>query len=223
MRMKTFLVAILVFSFLNDISARPAIRPPRAADCGRCPLLEDPFSATGSRIVGGNDARPGSWPWLVSIQQPLDYEGRDFAHTCGGSIVNQQWVQRWATHCSSEYLEWRLVLGAHQLSNLASGTQIRKITKKIEHERYNPDTEENDIALLRMDRPVTFSDYIQPACLPQKDTVIIHLSECYIAGWGMTSEDWVYSLVQYFLDWMITTIATLVIGITSWAWGCAQG
>ncbi|XP_072284524.1 acrosin-like [Pyxicephalus adspersus] len=195
MRVKTFLVAILVFSVLNDVSARPAIRPLRAAApivCGRRPLLEDPFSAAGSRIVGGNDALPGSWPWLVSIQQPLDYEGRDFAHTCGGTIVNQQWVLT-AAHCfkgvGSDYLEWRLVLGARQLSNLASGTQIRKIIRKIEHEKYNPDTEENDIALLRMDRPVTFSNYIQPACLPQKDTVFNHLSECYIAGWGVTSED----------------------------------
>ncbi|CAI9564230.1 unnamed protein product [Staurois parvus] len=155
-------------------------------------MMDNPFSAAGSRIVGGHDALPGSWPWLVSLQQPLDYEGQDFGHTCGGFLVNQWWVLT-AAHCfkgvGSDYLQWRLVLGARQLSDLGPETEVRRIARKIEHKGYNPQTEQNDIALLLLDRAVKHSDYIQPACLPRRDTITEHLTECYIAGWGATSED----------------------------------
>lgn len=154
--------------------------------------MDNVFGMAGSRIVGGHDALPGSWPWLVSIQQPVDYSGIDFAHSCGGFIVNQWWILT-AAHCfkgvGNDYLQWRLVLGARQLSDLNAESEVRRIAKKIEHRGYIPKTEENDIALLFVDRVIKYNDYIQPACLPQKDTIIEHMTECYIAGWGVTRED----------------------------------
>lgn len=81
------------------------------------------------------------------------------------------------------------MLGANQLSDLRGQTEVRRIAKKIEHRGYNPKSEENDVALLLVDRVIKFNDYIQPACLPQKDVLLERLTECYIAGWGVTSED----------------------------------
>lgn len=45
-------------------------------------------------IVGGEEAKPGSWPWMVSIQRK-DFP--DFNH-CGGTLINDQWVMT-AGHC----------------------------------------------------------------------------------------------------------------------------
>ncbi|XP_034721464.1 coagulation factor X-like, partial [Etheostoma cragini] len=39
----------------------------------------------------------------------------------------------------------------------------------ITHRGYRPDTYHNDIALLKLATPITFSRYILPACLPKQD------------------------------------------------------
>ena len=45
------------------------------------------------RIVGGQDARPGSWPWMVYIKVVLLAE-----QLCGGTLIAPQWVLT-AAHC----------------------------------------------------------------------------------------------------------------------------
>ena len=59
-----------------------------------------------SRIVGGEEARPNSWPWQVSLR-------RDGQHICGASLVNRYWVVS-AAHCvfqSSDSKRYTLALG----------------------------------------------------------------------------------------------------------------
>lgn len=49
----------------------------------------------GTRIVGGTNAKPGAWPWQVT----MDYKGHaERPHWCGGSIVSPQWIVS-AAHC----------------------------------------------------------------------------------------------------------------------------
>ena len=46
-------------------------------------------------IIGGENAKRGEFPWIVSIRQLKDL---GFTHYCGGSIVAENWVVT-AAHC----------------------------------------------------------------------------------------------------------------------------
>ena len=59
---------------------------PRNVECGT--------KKPGSRIVGGTDAQPGSWPWQVLLDNKA-FQGPVW---CGGSILAPYWVVT-AAHC----------------------------------------------------------------------------------------------------------------------------
>ncbi|XP_063301792.1 acrosin [Pelobates fuscus] len=176
MRLDLFFIIINAFFFISGSHGT----------CGKRPLATD---YGGSRVVGGKDAQPGNWPWTVSIQEP-DEDG--YKHLCGGVLLNDIWVMT-AAHCfkdrGSDFFSWRLVLGATQLSKLGPEVEIRGIKEKNVHEQYYKETQKNDIALLMLNESVVFDDYIQPACLPAKTANLYQMTECYIAGWGVTEEE----------------------------------
>ncbi|XP_032909624.1 acrosin-like [Catharus ustulatus] len=138
-----------------------------------------------SRIVGGADALPGAWPWIVSIQHPWV---RDLKHLCGGSLIGHQWVLT-AAHCFDEVTDITLlyvVIGATQLTQPGPGAQVRHINQVLIHSYYNSENLRYDIALVELDRPVQCSPYIQLACVPDATLRVSELQDCWIAGWGST-------------------------------------
>ncbi|XP_062485199.1 acrosin-like isoform X3 [Pezoporus occidentalis] len=79
---------------------------------------------------------------------------------------------------------WFVLLGATRLTRLGPEAQVRKIRKLIAHPYYSKVTEENDIALLELDRPLQCNDYIQLICVPDMSIRVSQLTDCYISGWG---------------------------------------
>ncbi|KAJ0023423.1 hypothetical protein NQD34_003322 [Periophthalmus magnuspinnatus] len=51
------------------------------------------------RVVGGEDAKPNSWPWQISLQYQ---SGSNYYHTCGGTLIAPGWVMT-AAHCVDRY------------------------------------------------------------------------------------------------------------------------
>ncbi|NWS50871.1 ACRO protein, partial [Probosciger aterrimus] len=135
------------------------------------------------RIVGGVDAQPGSWPWIVSIQVPT---GNGASHICGGSLITPQWVLT-AAHCflmQNFTLDWFLMVGITDLAWAGPETQKRWIHRVLVHEAYTNISGGYDIALVELDQPVRCGYHVQLACVPDASLRVTQLSECYISGWG---------------------------------------
>ncbi|XP_061765388.1 uncharacterized protein LOC133558198 isoform X6 [Nerophis ophidion] len=142
--------------------------------CGSSPL--------NTRIVGGEDAQEGSWPWQVSLQDLG-------SHVCGGSLINKEWVMS-AAHCfsSTNTFGWSVSLGRQNLQGNNTNEVSRTVDTIILHPNFDTFSFDNDIALLRLSSPVTFTDYIRPVCLAASNSNFISGTDSWVTGWGTVQE-----------------------------------
>ncbi|XP_063072290.1 elastase-1-like [Engraulis encrasicolus] len=137
------------------------------------------------RVVGGEVARPNSWPWQISLQFK---SGSNYHHTCGGSLVKRGWVMT-AAHCVDSQRTWRVVVGDHNINSHEGREQYVSVSRVYIHPNWNRNNVAYgyDIALLRLSTEVTLNNYVQLARLPPSGQVLPHNNPCYISGWGRTS------------------------------------
>ncbi|NWR68295.1 OVCH2 protein, partial [Centropus unirufus] len=136
-----------------------------------------------SRIIGGEEAVPYSWPWQASVQISDE-------HICGGAILAEEWVVT-AAHCfNSKELHrdlWMVVTGLHDLTD-QEYRQRRAVKEYIIHPSFNKTTMDSDIALLQLAEPLEFNDYVRPVCLPPEEEVAQPSRVCVVTGWGTQKE-----------------------------------
>ena len=79
---------------------------------------------------------------------------------------------------------FKVILGRNALNSTSPNELIRTVSRLIRHPAYNINTLDNDIGLVKLSSPVTFTDYIRPVCLAAYGSVFEHDSFCWATGWG---------------------------------------
>ncbi|KAL0103515.1 hypothetical protein PUN28_017644 [Cardiocondyla obscurior] len=145
-----------------------------------------------ARIVGGQNAAPREFPWLVSIT-------RKGGHFCGGSILNDKFVLT-AGHCLCAGTnkipigQLRVTLGEHNLkAPEVPAARHESVINAVLHPGHRCGKYVDDIALLELARPISWSESVKPACLPvatgKPGYSAFGGMEAVVTGWGWLGED----------------------------------
>ncbi|XP_066590992.1 trypsin-1-like [Prorops nasuta] len=152
-----------------------------------------PYDLT-PRIVNGQDAKEGEFPYQVSLQ----FKVFNF-HFCGGSILNENYVLT-AAHCLVDF-EPLIINVIAGVNNNSLQNFTHNVDKIIIHSKYNPDNSfVNDIALLKVDRPFEKVPTIKNVLLPSKDDSISVGDKVVVSGWGKLQENGEGSQILQRLD-----------------------
>ncbi|XP_065270387.1 mast cell protease 3-like [Emys orbicularis] len=169
-----------------------------------------PPGAQAGEIIGGQEARPHSRPYMAFVK--IEREGKG-GSMCGGFLIREDVVVT-AAHCNCNLGNISVLLGAHNFAIGELGRQKIWVRRRIPHPEFNDETFENDIMLLQAGqkdsspagqvepRPqwVGQTEDLSPGTLRNKAKMTqtvgtISLSQetvkkgtvCSVAGWGQTS------------------------------------
>ncbi|CAH1721609.1 unnamed protein product [Chironomus riparius] len=135
------------------------------------------------RIVGGDDAGFGNFPWQAYI--------RIGSSRCGGSLVSRRHVVT-AGHCVARAIprQVHVTLGDYVINSAVEPLPaytfgVRQINVHP-YFKFTPQADRFDVAVLTLERPVHYMPHIAPICLPDKNEEFLG-KYGWAAGWGALS------------------------------------
>ncbi|CAG9831457.1 unnamed protein product [Diabrotica balteata] len=147
---------------------KPLLEKQPTVGCGTVALKPKAF------IAYGQDTTPGEWPWHAAVYHT---KGITLRYICGASLISQTHVLI-AAHCVTKpraaiAVEPESILvyfGKYNLRTFGPETQDRDVSQITIHPNFNSSMFFNDIAIIKLSRPVEITDYVRPVCLWEDDT-----------------------------------------------------
>uniref|UniRef100_A0A665TZD8 Vitamin K-dependent protein C n=1 Tax=Echeneis naucrates TaxID=173247 RepID=A0A665TZD8_ECHNA len=161
----------------------PLLRPTCLPVCGRPTKHLSSFQ----RIIGGDEAPEHTIPWQVLLS--IDGERG------GGMVIADRWIMTAAhnvkTHegiiASNDTV--RIYMGLNDVKAL-SVLPVYPASVHVHPEYNNPNhlNFNNDIALLKLQEPITFQASIMPLCLPAESDTYVPDTMGLVSGFGVTKK-----------------------------------
>ncbi|KAF7660260.1 hypothetical protein LDENG_00285230 [Lucifuga dentata] len=143
-----------------------------------------PEMAKNTRIVNGEECPPGECPWQALLVNENDIG------FCGGTILSE-YIVLTAAHCINQSKYIYVILGEFDREVIEDHEVVRQVETILTHKRYRSETYHNDIALIKLRQPITFSRFVLPACLPERDfaeKVLMRQPDGLVSGFGRIGE-----------------------------------
>jgi len=144
-------------------------------------------AAPSGKIIGGTPvSSPSDYPWQVALF--TDKSDVYSSQYCGGTILSDRWIVT-AAHCIDKDEVIYIAAGIIDLDNSAAG-EVAKVEEAFVHPQFDPDTFDNDIALLVLETPLNLSHCgsnclaIDPVTPDNETTVLYENALAIITGWG---------------------------------------
>jgi len=176
----------LILLFVVACSANPStFLEQLEVSCGSPAIKPD----TSTNVYGGKVVIPYSWPWQINV---INKQNGITQH-CGGTIISNQWILT-AAHCfmfEANKTKYGVQLGVFNKTNIDEpGQQHKEIAELLLHPKWDTKTLAYDIALLKLENPVEFTDHISPICLPttQGEKLPEPGTTVFMTGWGLTEK-----------------------------------
>ncbi|XP_076675718.1 chymotrypsin-2-like [Andrena cerasifolii] len=151
-----------------------------------------------TRIVGGNNALDGKYPYQASIK----IHG---SHICGGSIIHHRYILT-AAHCINTVLlnVCKITVGTNRIFGDGDTYQAQEMMR---HPSYRESVFDNDIGLIKVDRDIIFGIKVQPINLAFTYDVPANTSAI-VTGWGRLTTNGTVPYIMQELNVTIISQAT---------------
>ncbi|XP_556332.4 brachyurin [Anopheles gambiae] len=175
------------------------------------------------RVVNGQEALPGQFPYQVALL--LNFP--DGTALCGGSVLTRNFILT-AAHCVSATSTTLVsggiaIMGAHNRTAMELSQQRIRFTSTgiRRHPEYDDTSLRNDVALILLNSPMTFTSRVKPISLPARtDTRQFEGFTGTVSGFGRSSDASPYpSSILRFTSNPIMSKAECIV---SWGFALAQ-